>query len=426
MSVFSYNGINLPYPITTSFTNDVVYEESNTDWFCTRYDITVQCTIYAEYLSTIAADLAAANVNGKFSSPAAIIATIRNRLMKPRQRLSMKFDGAELIPEAQTGNTGTVDARNGPQPQSCTYLNMTNTSWLMTFRIIAHYWENNGASATNLIGGTKNKNLPGDTVLYNRWSETVSMDASMYTTRSRTGKYMIRSDNVSGVMADAMRKQMAVLRVPDRCVRMKSSYTQSEDGLSISYNFEDKEVFNMPPAPAFEATGSYTEVYPKPGGVERLGMVKVRLRAPRNVAQIRVMQAAVIIAVRAIVDNNQGRGTTGVDVASPIIRDFGTVQNITLIRDLFDNVVEVQVTSLLRPLETSPLAFFDQMFRPPTNNNRRIPYDPLGTLGYLMQAAAYYDPSIRGHRIDVNTPPGNQITPAAEGVPGTTGQNPPE
>jgi len=439
MSVLTYNGIRFAYPVTTELLNDVIYDDSNTDWYLTRYTITTQSIIHMDYLTTIAPSIAAANGNGAFDSPAAIIAAIRNLLMTPRQKLSMTFDGAELIPFPQTGNQGSVDSKNGPQPQSCTYHTLTNNSWFMMYKIIAHYWENKGGNATNPLS-VQNKNLPGDTVLYNRWAETVTLDNCNYSTRSRSGKYIIRSDAIPPQFADQSRAAMAVLRVPNGCLRKKSSYTQSEDGLGISYSFEDQEVFKMPPVPAYEASGTYTESFPKIGTTQRMADVQLKLRAPKNVPQIQLLQLAIAVVSAKLVQNNTPIFTTvpffdfngqvqqaiiGSDliVSSSGIGGLGTITSLSMTIDMYDNSVIVKVTSMLIPYSESIRKVRPSLVTSPGSDpNREPPYPERGTLGYVMQAAAYYDPNIRGHRIDTNTTDGNQLNIGE--VPGTSGDEP--
>lgn len=128
MSVLSYNGVYLPYSFTTGFRQEAVYDDmSGTDWILTRFDIQIQCVVNADYATQLAPEL----VGIQTRSAADVMNIIRSRLLKPRKRLSFKFNGVELIPQPQEGigSPGDVDARNGPQPQSCILIELTNTAF---------------------------------------------------------------------------------------------------------------------------------------------------------------------------------------------------------------------------------------------------------------------------------------------------------
>lgn len=251
MSVIVYNNVQLPYSHTTHFAQDVVYDDvGGVDWYCTKYDITVQCVININYLESISAEYA--GITGP-DNAAAIMKRIRNDLMQPRKRLSFRFNGVDLIPE-DTGGEGTIDVRNGPQPQSCTYIQLTNCTFWVVYKIIAHYWENNETDSESL-DVTNRSTQP---ILFNRWTETITIDEAQYSVRIREGKFVIRSDNREGRTVDRYRSQMAVLSVPQGFIRESSNYTHTPDGLGLKYRITDKEVYKMPPLYSYKATGTFT------------------------------------------------------------------------------------------------------------------------------------------------------------------------
>src|SRR5690242_6958430 len=108
MSLVTYNGVCLPYPFHTTFRQEAVYDDvGQTDWHLTRYHLEIQCIVNHAYLGAMTSDpslpLAAA------PGPYDFMRDLRNRLMKPRQALSVKFNGVEYIP--QNNMPGTVDAK---------------------------------------------------------------------------------------------------------------------------------------------------------------------------------------------------------------------------------------------------------------------------------------------------------------------------
>ncbi len=208
--------MTLAYPNTLDFNETPVRDpQGDTDWCLTRYDIKMQSVI------NIAAE---------------VMAAIRYRLKLHRKTLSVKFNGREYIPQVQRGNTGTVDAQNGPKPQVCQFFQLTNTTWLLNYHIIAHYWQNPHGTGINAITtlGNYNDNNVGSDVIYNRWSESVEI-VNNFTTRVREGQYAIRSDNLGEQQADELRSRMAVVSVPFGFLRRSSNYKVSDNGLAIQY-----------------------------------------------------------------------------------------------------------------------------------------------------------------------------------------------
>src|SRR5690606_6277255 len=119
----------------------------------------------------------------------------------PRKTLSFKFNNYELIPQVQRGTNGSCDAVNGPQPQDCQILQLTNETFLILYRITAQYREKTQINDNGTI-----TNERGSDVLTNRWSETVEIDGANFTkAKVREGKFVIRSDNAANKTPDQFR-----------------------------------------------------------------------------------------------------------------------------------------------------------------------------------------------------------------------------
>ena len=412
MSVLRYNGITLPYASTTDFKQEAVGDDmGDTDRCYTRFDISVQVVLNAEYLSMIDQALV---TEPWASDVTAIMDMIRQRLMARRRQLSFTFNGTEIIPARQGSNSGFVDAKNGPIPQSCICTLLTGTTFLVTYHIIAHYWENPEITMTaGEPSKPKLNNQKGSPVLYNRWTESVDMDASMFSIRTREGKYIIRSDNVEGKVADQLRTQLAVLSVPNGCVRLSSKYTVSADGLGISYVVTDKEVHRMPPsmdigrgtpgafkAEAFEADGWYHESCVGQGGVKRVGEVLVKLRAAKNVQQADLLRLAVNVGAGKIFRRG-GVLRTGATVEE--LRANGNnnfiIENAYVRMGLYDNYVEYHmrvwfVSGNFRVRGQTGFAGIDDSVEYSDGLSKPPPYVDRGTASFLLRAAAYYDPTL--------------------------------
>ena len=396
MSVVAYNGVTLPYATINRFDQQAVYDDTGgVDRIYTKIELQCQCTINANYLAMVAPDLMTTAGPGSTDNPALIMQAIRQRLLRPRRTLSVKFNGVELIPQKQLDITGSVDAKNGPQPQSCLLVQLTNVTFLMIYTVVAHYWENNTID-TNRQGVT---NQRGNPVLYNRWTETQDIDGINMSTLTREGKFIIRTDAGGGRIVDRYRDSMAILGVPVGFLRRSASYTVAPDGLGLQYRVVDQEVFQLPPEPAYEASGEYTESCTEKGAV-RYAEARVKLKGDRSTpsAQIVLIEKAIGIGMNKIFKNN---GTKP-----------GIIQNASIRMSLYENEVEFMVRSLIDTKKGIVNKISANVFdtsvegsisagvqRPP------IPYPVIGSFngdpGFLstgtaaiIQAAAYYDPNL--------------------------------
>lgn len=427
MSAVFYNGVSLPYPLTTTFRTSAMYDdESRTDWWGTQFDISWTFLINTEYLGMLAPGLV-----GLTGNPAAIMQNIRARLMQPRRAFSYTFNGVDLVPNTTAG-AGLVDIANGPQPQYCDFSQMAETMFFVQYAIRATYWENN-AVPSPFDGTTLNQ--AGNPVLFNRWRETVDIDALNYSTRTRSGKYRIRSDNRDGRIADRYREQLAVVGKPAGFVRKSSSYTVTPDGLSIEYQVVDKETYKSYPFPAFEADGEYTETSSKLGSILH-GEVRVHLkgskRADPEYSFARLIETAVGVAAGKL--DISGARLFDIDRA-PILR--GVLEYTVVRMDLYESDVEVRMRARY-PITIRRIQGV------PSNREKSWAKTPGSTVGEdvvvipaaqgagwrpnldirgnessfkVLQAAAYYDPSILDNN-GMNPATGQMVQGLAPGEAG--------
>lgn len=419
MSVFVYNGITLPYAQATSFKQEVAYEQSDTDWYCTKFDIQVQCYVNAKYLEYINSEIFDLSPNIDHN-PADIMSAVRSKLMKPRKTLSYKFNDVELIPQ-KAGVSGPVDSQNGPRPQSCNILQLTNETFLLIYHIIANYWENTQLTANSATLTSANR--PGNPILYNRWSEELVIDNCQYTTYKRTGKFQIRSDNVQGKTADEFRG-LAVISIKNGFVREYAKYVIDPSGLGIQYEIVDKEIYKYPPFPAYQAEGYYKESTNE-GGVFRFGEALVKLKGRPTINQdeqatlcfiaVSLCSSKLAIAGAPLVLNVNDKDST----RATIIGAFLKVS-------MYTNEVECGLTARFghgKQRRNAVAAF--RAFMCYTPLSQPVGQKPNYTLrgsekaGMFLQAAAYYDPSILDTKINTAT---NNLDQGR--IPGQAGKNP--
>lgn len=449
LSSMVYNGVHLPYVWTKQFLQENVREESGTDRCYTKFDIQVQFLLNTNYMNVIDQDLEG---NPKMRSSAAVMNAVRDRLLTDRKAFSFVFNQTELIPQPR--GPGTVDAKNGPQPQYCNPVQLNNTTFLVDYRIIAHYWEGTNAPLDS-TGGVVTE--PGNNVIYNRWSETVEIDECQYSRRTRDGQYAIRSDNPDGIIADQARAQMAIVGVPDGFVRESSRYTVSKDGLAISYTVVDKEVYRMPPNPAYKAKVTYRENTTRQGG-KRYVSCRVSLEGSKAVNQGRLVETAISVAcskvfvralafrgvqpntiieeaalefeglenkvefyIRVMVANTKDRvaGVQNPAPEQPVLNAGGGGFNLlpakaqAAINAAKAIAVQAGAANVGQAENGAPVNFINAFFDVDTTSPGSSAAEPFinypigGTAALALQAAAYYDPTLRNTLVD---PLSNQMT----------------
>lgn len=399
MAKVIYNNLTFPFANITDFKHEVVYEESQTDYVLSKFDVSVMCVINLDYIQLLDPD----SVLSGSTSTSALMTCIRQRLVEPRRALDISFNGFNLIPGAP--GAGSVDARNGPQPMSCDFVDLSNQTFMLTWRVVAHYWE-------NLSGfGDSVKNTAGNPVLYNRWSDTQDIDETGYTTRIRDGVFAIRSDNVEGFIVDDLRTQMAVVGIPSGFLRVGAKYTVTPDGLRMKYTLTDKEQFKMPPSPAKKAKGHYFESVGKGEG-KRTGQCEVTLYGNKTDSQALLISTAVAVCASKL--KIRGYAAGGVSVIEHVRVSYG----------LWDNWAKCDMQCIYA-VDSKRLkgvnAFGNMDTTLPLSDKLIIEpdYPTFGTCGPLLEAAKYYDPSLRGVAIqagDRNLNAGLQVGQAGAEV----------
>lgn len=419
MSTLTYNGITLPYCNCTNFRQEAVYDDlGNTDWILIKFDIEVQALLnanYKDWMVESGGDVAGTAAWQDTTNPSEMMTIIRKKLLEPRQRLSYKFNGVDLIPQIvnplpdSAGNATVrpaIDSQNGPKPQYCNIQLFTNTSFIVSFRIIAQYWEKQVSSLSTAPANPNDPNTTGNMVLFNRWTETIDIDDKNFSKRTRTGKFLIRSDNYTGKIADAIRSQMAVVGVPQGFMRESSSYTVAPDGLAIQYRIVDKEAFKLPPQEigehgVYKASGKYRESLPGYGSMRQVE-VRLRLEGSQKTDQAAMLRRAFQICESKLRMN--GIGTR--------FESWPTGGH--FIVDMYENTVEVVLQAMTpvrpnivagnanqpvnAPTRVFGVAGMNLQAATATPGSDGFPISPnyldRGTADRLLRAAAYYDPSL--------------------------------
>lgn len=405
MSIFRYNGITLPYAEHFQFQQDAMMNDQvgGVDLMYTKFEIRLNCLINQDYLGTIDASFLNLDGTPSITNPADIMNVIRSRLLTPRKQLSVTVNGVELIPQV-FDEIGTVDSRNGPVPRSCIVRQLTNSLFMVSYHIIAHYFEKPLIDAD---GVPVFNNALGNPVVSNRWSETVDIDLHQNSRFVREGQFTIRTDKNEALIVDQYRVQMAVVGVAANCLRESSSYAVTPDGLTLRYRVVDTQFFKPPPVPAYEARGKYFETCVN--GAMHWGEVQLWLKgsaagSQSNLAEVAIRLASAKLRIGGATINN-------VRLKPAILEQFSIGIN------LYENEVEVKMRGLMKPassingkgrkqgvwgidyvgLVTTPYpgGIAAGVAPAPT-------YFARGSLSFLLRAAAYYDAALNNNQLAAN------------------------
>ena len=192
---------------------------------------------------------------------------------------------------------------------------------------------------------------------------------------------------------------MAVVGLPPGFLRKSSRYTVDPSGLSLTYRVEDQEVFKLPPFPAYEAEGEYTESSTMCDAM-RYGEVHVKLKGSKTVDQAQLVLTAASVCSSKL-------KLAGAFLVGPADQQ-ARIEFTTLSVGMYENWVDCRIKVLFpankirfrgiqgirRTVTTTP--FTD----PGAGGPAPQPQYPIGgTASFLLQAAAYYDPSLVATRV---------------------------
>jgi hypothetical protein len=407
MSVLTYNGVTIPYPLTTQFNQETVRDPSGTNRLYTKYDITVQGVLNLDLIGIIypPASIAQAN-NNQYPNVAALMKRIRDLLLEDRKLLTYTVGGQSLLPSSGSNtnitNSGTCDSANGPKPQSCNITEVTANTFFISYRIVAHYWEKLTINTTYPLG---------DLVLSNRWTESVDIDQMQYTVRTREGTIIVRSDNFKGLIADNARTMMAAVAVPAGFLRTGSRFLQSEDGLTLKYTITDTEQHKMPPSNGtqvskiniYKAEGDHVETIPRflPN---KIATCWVRFYGSKDTSPTDMLSVAIdVVMAKLLTSFSSGAKIVKANDTGSLARNSLSILNMVVKQNMYKNICyfECSIQGLHKKNSSTsrvdgiPIVDFNSIPYTPGSEDSDNPSPPqvypYGTAEYLMQAAAYYN-----------------------------------
>jgi hypothetical protein len=212
-------------------------DESQTDQLYTIKVVTVRAVLSAGLDPAI-----------EDETPAETVARVSHLLTKPRQALRYDVGGKTII------DVDGIDDANGPVVTQCDITPMGTASFLIQWAAevrLTDCGEDGGETSW----------------LSNRWETTITYPEPYHlATRRTVGTLVLSSRDPKG--PDAYRELVAP-EIPDGWERARSTYTLDRSGLRVRYEFEDKELGEMPPSPLIRLDGEMGEIITNFGGKRR-------------------------------------------------------------------------------------------------------------------------------------------------------------
>lgn len=309
MSSLYYNGITLPFVKTDDFSSTAIYDE--TAYRYTEHQISVTSVVSSSLLGT------------GLESWDDTITRIRHTLLTPRRLLGYFLDSAAATPTI--GVSPETDLAGGPMPVSCDVIPTGATTAIVRFTVKCHTRDCNDVS---LAFQPK--------YLSNRWKEYVDIDATDFRTiYTRSGTLRIRPD--LGYSADDFRGIVTPPLRPGFTPHGQSKYEVSEDGLSLSYTCQQKEIWAVAPKPAVSASGTFQTI--SQDAAKIFGEVSVKLVGDTATSKVLLTQMAVAVAMDRI-----RRANPVADSKTGYMYLTGGIKE-----EMWDPVVSVHFRVMLKP-----------------------------------------------------------------------------
>lgn len=359
MAELTYNGITLPFLSTQQVAYEPVYDESGADYMYTR--VVIDCT------SVITSNAAPAN---NPENVAAAMARISHMLNTPRRGLTFKVGGTTLLSQTAASGVTTAywrDAQNGPNPQARISQIVGTECMMVAFRVETYIVDCPEGVSSLFVS--------------HRWTETHDVDELAYTRRTRNGRIVTQANLIGN--ADQLRALVVPPLEPD-FRRVSSRYQLQSDGLVLTYEFVDQEVYLMPPNPAGKAEGRFSIT--TKNGAAYWAECYLRLQGAKDDDKTVLMVRAFSLAMSKI----QSATPAGTDGSFPLMG--------TLSEDMFANDVTVKLTAQVTPAKTV-LRTTDKNVTQPSNPNQ----SPGGGTGAGGAVGQPTPPRQNGNAVSIST-----------------------
>jgi hypothetical protein len=267
-----YNGIGIFNPVTRSWDEETVLDDSGTDAIRKVYRLAFEGILHAVDPGTSRGYMRDASWSDSRTATE-VYKTVTAKLWEPRKELSVFFAETELAlivrssDPVDKGGAQIYDAErdvdNGPKPKHVKLIQITGGN---LFRVQFEI----EASVTCAASGQVSP------ILNNRWSISEAMDRNFFTTRTISG--LIRLS--TSVTPAHQFKGFVVPGLEDGFARESIDYTVSPNGLEATYTIVDRQSHTAAPWPATRMSGTHTES--TGDGITFHSHCHVRLEGPPN------------------------------------------------------------------------------------------------------------------------------------------------
>ena len=261
-----YNSIILHSIHTRQFHQEPVLDQSGTDQIGQKFTIHVEGIMHLQSaVGSIGGNNPTPNVGPAGYSMGAgsisdLYAIVRAKLSQPRGLLEMWIGPAgnqqrlfRCVPTtADTKSDADRDIANGPFPKDFDIVQIAGSNlFRVSFTVECQKLE-----CSRLNGGGS-----PPLALNNRWSISESMDSDFYITRVISGHLRISYGGFADLQATSVFRYepLVVPSLEDGFQRESISFSVSPNGLEADYTVTDRQVYNAPPWPATNWSGSHTE-----------------------------------------------------------------------------------------------------------------------------------------------------------------------
>lgn len=273
MSQFTYNGVTVKDCLLQAIDQAPVYNEANTD------PIAIRTTMVIRGLIQVNEDLGAVRIGTPVTTHLGDARSVMRRLSEPRKRFTFEISPGvtlfDISPDGVPENTapqdgGEKDLNNGPRPTVRVDSIRGRRSMGIVFAI--EFWTWTCAEANNVL------NL--------RYYCTEDIDEDWYRTIQYQGTLRLRSriqnpHNLRGLTLPPLQGGFK---------RVAMNFSESPDGLSLSFRIADRQTYAAPPFPATTWRGSFDVIANE--GTKVVESVNVTLSGPPHVAKADLLNVA--------------------------------------------------------------------------------------------------------------------------------------
>lgn len=352
-TTIQYGDVTLALVKINSFVSEPVYDDAGIDYLYTHFSLDVSC-IYSE------------DIESPSLCKVSDFATIRGQLVKPRQKLTVKFGEHVML------DVPAPDAKMGPTPRPLVITKVVGSRTIhVQFAVDAFVTECTEPS----------------TVLSNRWSMAFSYDRDFMQSRTTDGVLVLRGVDGADI-ADSYRN-LCIPPLPKGWRRERLRFATSPDGLKLQYSIEDKESEGAIIDGITTASGTYTEISSGALGTTKHAEINLTVRGTKETTKADLFNraAAIVLSRVNLATQADGGNAAGKDLLE------GMAISEALFEPELTMRVRVRRTSqvLLKQIGPVSLNFIGKVL-PGSENNTAVDMSDRGTAILLAVIQRFTDP----------------------------------